>query len=96
MTDSSNTTEEAVQNPEHRHGEWAISGSNLGSQQWRHFDCHSHKQSSLQCHHSLLIACMIQLLNMISIYTYVSFTKLANSMHGTVRMHGCSYLHGYI
>ena len=76
MTDSGNTSEEAVQNPQHHHGEWAISGSNLGSQQWRHFDCQSHKQSSLQRHHSLVIACTIQLLNMISIYTYLSFTKL--------------------
>jgi hypothetical protein len=39
MTDSSNTSEEAAQNPQHHHGEWAISGSNLGRQQWRHFDC---------------------------------------------------------
>jgi hypothetical protein len=31
-TDSSYTSEEAVQNPQHHHGEWAISGSNLGSE----------------------------------------------------------------
>lgn len=55
-TDTSNASEEAVSNPKHNHCERDVSWTNIGSAKRGLFGYQRRKQSSVQCHNSLVNA----------------------------------------